>query len=52
MMSTVRSLKEHVEVLSRDRGDMIDGAVTFRDLIALGIIRESDMAQIRLRQRK
>lgn len=51
MLSTVRTMKEHVEVLAGDRGDMLDSAVTYRDLIALGMLRESDMAQIRLRHR-
>lgn len=45
-------LKERVEVLSREVGDILDGAVTFKDLITLGLITQDQLAEIERRDRQ
>lgn len=45
-------MKERIEVLSREVGDILDGAVTFRDLITLGLITPDQIAEIERRDRQ
>ena len=46
LRESVLSLKEGVEMLTRQRGDPIASAVTWADLVALGLIEASDVPKI------
>lgn len=50
MMATVQAMKDQVDQLTGDTGDLSGRAVTFDDLMVLGILRESDMAKLKLRK--
>lgn len=43
--ATVMALKEAVEVLQTHRGDVLDGAITWRDLVAIGLITADQVPQ-------
>lgn len=46
LRESVLSLKEGVEMLTRQRGDPIASAVTWADLVALGIVKVSDVPKV------
>ena len=50
LRESVLNLKEGVEMLTRQRGDPIASAVTWADLVALGLIQASDVPKITSRK--
>lgn len=46
LRESVLNLKEGVEMLTRQRGDPIASAVTWADLVALGLINAADVPKI------
>ena len=52
LRESVLTMKEHIEVLTNVRGELLDKAVTLQDLLTLGLIQESDLALIRMFERK
>ena len=47
VVSAILSLKERVEGLQRERGDLRNWAVTWHDLLALGIVKPTQVPQKR-----
>ena len=51
LLQTTQALKDRVEQSLDRSGDLLTTAVTFNDLLTLGLIKSSDLAQIRRRER-
>jgi hypothetical protein len=47
MMATVQAMKDQVDKMSGDSGDLSAKAVTVQDLLTWGIIKDSDLAKMR-----
>lgn len=50
LRESVLNLKEATEMLTRQRGDPIASAITWADLVALGLIEASDVPKIASRK--